>query len=41
MLVQTVLMDIDFDKTMDEMMENTIVNTFAAKEHFSEFERTI
>ena len=30
-LLQTVLMSAEFDKAIDEMMENLVVNTSAAK----------
>ena len=41
MLLQTVLVDIEFENTIDELMENSVVNTSIAKEHVSEIERNI
>ena len=35
MIVQTVLMDTELDTTIDDMMENAVVNTSASKEHVS------
>ena len=40
-LVKTVLIEMESDKTIDELIENVIVNTSAAKEQFSEIKRTI
>ena len=31
MILQTVLMEMEFDKIIDEMMENIVVNTSSAK----------
>ena len=41
MIVQTVLMDMEFDKTVDELSDRTVVNTSAAQEHVAEIERQI
>ena len=41
MIVQTVLMDMEFDKTVDELSDKTVVNTSAAREHVAEIERQI
>ena len=41
MVVQTVLMDMEFDKTVDGLSDKTVVNTFAAREHVAETERQI
>ena len=41
MIVKNVFMDMEFDKTVYEMMTNFVVNTSATKEHVSEIERTI
>ena len=41
MIVQTILMDMEFDKTADHLMDSTVVNTSAAKEHVAEIERCI
>ena len=41
MVVQTVLMDMEFDKTIDELSDRTVVNTSAAREHVAEIERQI
>ena len=40
-IVQTVLMDVDFDRTIYDLMENGIVKNLAAKQHVAEIERTI
>ena len=40
-IVQTVLMDTEFNKTIDNLMENIVVKTSAEKEHVVEIERTI
>ena len=34
-------MDMEFDLTIDELMENFVVNTSAAKEYVSKIERTV
>ena len=41
MIVKNVFMDVEFDKNIDKMTENAVVNTSAAKEHGTEIERTI
>ena len=41
MIAQTVLMDKEFDKTIDELMENVVVNTSASKVHVAESEKNI
>ena len=41
MIVQTVLMEMDFNKTKDELIENVFVNNSATKENVAEIERTI
>ena len=41
MVVQTVLMDMEFDKTIDELSDQTVVDTSAAQEHVAEIERQI
>ena len=33
MIVQTVLMDMEFDNNIDNLMENVVVKTSATKEH--------
>ena len=38
-IVQTILMDIEFDSTTDELMVKTVVDTSVAKEHVAEIER--
>ena len=38
MIVQTILMDMEFDSTKDELMGKTVVNTSTAKEHVAEIE---
>ena len=38
MIVQTVLMDMKLDKTVDELYDRTVVNTSAAREHGAEIE---
>ena len=40
-IVKNFLMEMDFDKTIEEMMENAIVKKSASKEHVPEIERTI
>ena len=39
MVVQTVLMDMEFDKTVDELSDQTVVNTSAARDHVAEIQR--
>ena len=41
MIVKTILMDMEFVKTIDELMVQTVVNTFVAKKHIAEIERCI
>ena len=41
MIVQTILMDMEFDPTKDELMGNMVVNTSATKENVAEIERCI
>ena len=41
MIVQTVLMEMDFNKTKDELIENVFLNNSATKENVAEIERTI
>jgi hypothetical protein len=41
MIVQTILMDMEFDKTVEPLMGNVVVNTSAAREHIAEIERSI
>ena len=41
MILQTILMDMEFDSTKDELMGRKVVKTSAAKEHVAEFERCI
>ena len=41
MIVQTILMDMEFDKTKSELMDKVVVNTTAAREHVAEVERAI
>ena len=41
MVVQTVLMDMEFDKTVDKLLDQTVVNTSAVQEHVAEIERQI
>ena len=36
MIVQTILMDMEFDSTKDGLMGKTVVNNSAAKEHVAE-----
>ena len=36
MIVQNVFMDMEFDKTIDDLTENFSVNTYAAKEHVTD-----
>ena len=33
MVVQTILMDVEFGKTIDELTDQTMVNNYATKEH--------
>ena len=39
MIVQTVLMDMEFSKTVDKLSDRTVVNTSTAREHVTEIER--
>ena len=41
MIVQTVLMDMEFDKTVNELSDRTVVKTSAARKHVAEIERQI
>ena len=41
MIVQTVLMDMEFDKTVDKLLDRTMVDTSAAREHVAEIEHQI
>ena len=41
MIVQNVLMGMEIYKTIEELMENAVVNTSASKEHVGEIERAI
>ena len=41
MIVQTVLTEMEFYKTIGELMENIIVKTSVAKEHVAENDKTI
>jgi hypothetical protein len=41
MVVQTILMDMEFDKTVEPLMADVTVNTSAAQEHVAEIERSI
>ena len=41
MVAKTVLTDIEFDKNINEIMDHTVVNTSAAKEHVADIERCI
>ena len=41
MIVQTVITDMEFDRTIEKLIENLVVNTSSVKEHISEIERTI
>ena len=41
MKVQTILMDMEFDKTRDGLMDNVVVNTSIAKEHVAKIEQCI
>ena len=41
MVVQTVFMDMEFDKTVDELSDRTVVNTSATQEHVAEIEHQI
>ena len=36
MIVQTVLMNMEFDETVDELLERTVVDTAVAREHVAE-----
>ena len=41
MVVQTVLMDMEFDKTVDELLDRTVVNTSAARGDVADIEHQI
>ena len=41
MIVQTVLMDMEFDKTGDDISDRTLENTSAAREHVDKIEHQI
>ena len=41
MILQTVLMDMEFDKTIDEIMVNVVVKNSITKEQVAEIERDI
>ena len=41
MIVKTVLTDMEYNKNIDDLMENFVVNTPVAKEHVYEINRTI
>ena len=41
MILQYILMDMEFDNTIDELMENFVVNTSTSKEPVAEIERAI
>ena len=41
MIVQSVHMDMEFDKTVDDFSDRTVVNTSAAREHVTEIKRQI
>ena len=41
MIVQTVLINMEINKTIDYLTENIIVNTSTDKEHFTKVEITI
>ncbi len=41
MIVQTILMDMKFDKTKSKLMDKVVVNTTAARKHMADEERTI
>ena len=41
MIVQNILMDMEFNNTIDEPIENVVVNTPAANEDVAEIEKTI
>ena len=41
MVLQTVLMDMEFNKIIDDLMDNSVVNTSTIKEHVSDIEITI
>ena len=40
-VVKSILVDMDFDKTIYELMENVVIKISSAKENVSEIERTI
>ena len=41
MIIQSILMDMEFYSTKDQLMGKTIVNTLSTKEHVAEIERYI
>jgi hypothetical protein len=41
MIVQTILMDMEFDKTAEPLMGDVAVNMSTAREHIAEIERSI
>ena len=41
MIVQTLLMAVEFDNIIDKLMVNVVVETSTSKEHISEIERGI
>ena len=41
MIVHTVLMYIEFDKTIDKLVDNVVFNTSSAKKHVDDIEITI
>ena len=41
MIVQTVLMDMEFDNTIDKLIENVVVSISISKEHVAEIGRAI
>ena len=41
MQVQTILMDMEFDRKVNDLMCNVVVNTSAANEHVADIERCI
>ena len=41
MVVQTILMDMEFDKTINELTKQTVINIYATKEHVADITRCI
>ena len=39
MVVQAILMDMEFDNTIDKLMEKSVVKTSTSKEHVGEIDR--